>query len=90
MKIGDIVFQLYGGLHRYGKVKEIKKDMNGDRWNWFKVDWVDDERYETSQKWKAQMRSMEENTYIPEYYRGDDIQKIDLDSTLKTLKKLSE
>ena len=28
MKINDIVFQNYGGVHRYGKVKEVKENFN--------------------------------------------------------------
>ncbi len=27
MKVNDTVFQNYGGLHRYGKVKEIKENL---------------------------------------------------------------
>ena len=88
MKIGDTVFQSYSGLHRYGKVIEVKNDMKGDGWSWFKVDWVDDIRYINCQQWKAQMRGEEKNFYIPDYYRADDIQKFDINETLKTLIKL--
>jgi hypothetical protein len=87
MKINDVVFQNYGGVHRYGKVLEIKENFEGDGWIWAKIDWIDDEQFVTSQKWKAQMRGLKENTYLPEYYRSDDIQKIDLNKTIKTLLK---
>ena len=88
MKIGDVVFQSYSGLHRYGKVIEVKDNLKGDRWSWFKIDWVDDEKYISAQQWKAEMRGEEKNFYIPQYYRADDIQKIDINQTLKTLIKL--
>ncbi len=88
MKIGDTVFQLYGGNHRYGKVEELKHNFKGDGWTWAKVNWVDDEQFTTSQQWKAQMRSEDKNTFIPEYYRSDDIQKIDINKTLQKLLKL--
>ena len=49
MNINDTVFQNYGGLHRYGKVKEVKKNLKGDGWTWAKIDWVDDEKFTTCQ-----------------------------------------
>ncbi len=88
MKIGDTVFQSYSGLHRYGKVTEVNENMKGDGWSWFKIDWVDDQKYVKSQQWKAEMRGEEKNFYIPKFYRADDIQKIDINQTLKTLIKL--
>ena len=30
MKINDTVFQNYSGLHRYGKVVEVKENYKGD------------------------------------------------------------
>ena len=90
MNKGDTVFQLYGGIHRYGKVVEKKENLNGDGWAWFKINWVGDEKYVTSQRWKAKLRNKSENHFIPKYYRCDDVQKIDLNKTLKTLVKLKE
>ena len=90
MKVNDTVFQNYSGLHRYGKIKEIKENLKNDGWSWFKVEWVDDDRFVTSQRWKARMRNEDDDHFIPKYYRADDIQKIDLNKTLKTLVKLKE
>tara|TARA_Y100000592_G_scaffold94186_1_gene158573 strand:- start:409 stop:687 length:279 start_codon:yes stop_codon:yes gene_type:complete len=90
MRVGDTVFQNYGGLHRYGKVKQVKENLKGDGWSWAKIDWVDDEKFIASQKWKAEMRNEDENHFIPEYYRCDDVQTINLNKTLKTLVKLKE
>jgi hypothetical protein len=88
MKVNDVVFQDYAGIHRYGKVKEIKQNLEGDGWSWARISWVDDEIYTSSQKWKAEMRGLKESTYLPEYYRADDIKKVDLNKTLQTLLKL--
>ena len=88
MKINDIVFQNYGGLHRYGKVKEIKKDFKGDGWSWAKIDWADDNQYIASQRWKAKLRNESKDHFIPKYYRCDDFQIINLNKTLQTLIKL--
>ena len=90
MKTGDAVFQLYSGTRRYGKVVEVKENFKNDGWLWAKVDWIDDEKYVNSQKWKAKMRNKEDNYYISEYYRCDDIQKIDLDKSIRTLLKLKD
>jgi hypothetical protein len=88
MNLGDTVFQNYGGLHRYGKVTEVKKDFKGDGWSWFKIDWVDDERYIKCQQWKAKIRGKDKNHFIPKDYRSDDISFVDINQTLKTLIKL--
>ena len=85
MKINDIVFQNYGGLHRYGKVQEVKENFKGDGWSWAKINWVEDEKYITSQKWKSKLRNNSEDYFIPKYYRCDDVQIIDLNTTLKKL-----
>ena len=90
MKVNDTVFQNYGGLHRYGKIKEIKENLKNDGWSWFKIEWVDDDPFVRSQRWKAEMRNEDSDHFIPKYYRADDIQKIDLNKTLKTLVILKE
>lgn len=88
MKVNDIVFQNYGGLHRYGKVQEIRENFKGDGWKWAKINWADDEAFTSSQKWKAKLRNKDEDHFIPEYYRCDDVQIIDVGKTLQTLIKL--
>tara|TARA_R100001015_G_C4551617_1_gene113353 strand:+ start:153 stop:446 length:294 start_codon:yes stop_codon:yes gene_type:complete len=88
MNIGDTVFQNYAGLHRYGKVIERRDNFKGDGWSWFKIDWVDDEKYVNSQQWKAKLRGEDKNHFVPDYYRADDIFSVDINQTLKTLIKL--
>ena len=88
MNTGDTVFQNYSGIHRYGKVIEVKENLKGDGWCWFKIHWVDDDKYVSAQQWKAEMRGEGKNHYIPEYYRADDISYVDINQTLKTLIKL--
>jgi len=88
MKVNDVVFQNYGGIHRYGKVIEVKDNLKGDGWTWAEINWSDDEQFITSQKWKAKMRDERENRFIPKYYRCDDVQVIDLNKTISSLNKL--
>jgi hypothetical protein len=88
MNLGDTVFQNYGGLHRYGKVTEVKENFKGDGWSWFKIDWVNDEKFINCQRWKANLRAKSPVEFIPEYYRADDIASVDIKSTVETLLKL--
>ena len=90
MRIGDVVFQSYSGLHRYGKVVEVKENLKGDGWSWFKINWVNDEKYINAQQWKAEMRGEEKNHYVPQFYRADDIQSINLEQTIDTLLQLKD
>jgi len=46
------------------------------------------ETFVTSQKWKAKLRGKPENHFIPEYYRCDDIQTINVNRTIHKLLKL--
>ncbi len=90
MKIGDVVFQNYSGLHRYGKVIKVKENFKGDGWSWFEINWVNDEKYINAQQWKAEMRGEEKNHYIPQFYRADDIQSINIEQTIDTLLQLKD
>jgi tRNA(Glu) U13 pseudouridine synthase TruD len=90
MKLGDSVFQNYSGIQRFGKVIEVKENFKGDSWKWVKVDWVDDDVYVTAQKWKAKIRGKDDNHFIPDYHRCDDLQKIDLNKTIHTLLRLKK
>ena len=88
MKTGDVVFQNYAGTHRYGKVIEIKENFKGDGWRWAKVVWADDQQFTEAQKWKAKLRGKPENHFIPQYYRCDDVQIINVNRTIHKLLKL--
>ena len=90
MKSGDAVFQLYGGIHRYGKVVEKKDNFKGDGWTWFRVEWVNDYKFIASQRWKAELRGKDRGEFIPTWYRADDVQAIDLNKSMQTLLNLKE
>mgnify|MGYP003653816908 CR=1 FL=1 len=47
MKIGDFVTNDYHGIYRYGRVKEIKHNLKGDMWNFFDIEWYDDDLYKS-------------------------------------------
>ena len=85
MKVGDFVINRFHSLYRYGIIKEIKTNLKGDGWSYFDVDWVEDQEYQrvvkNIQKWSGR-------EYEPQYYRADQIQKLDVDKTIQTLIKL--
>jgi len=85
MKVGDFVRNSHHGLQRYGKVTKVLKNLKGDSWTYFDIEWIDDERY------RKAVRNIEERSnrkYEPEYYRADQVQTLDVNKTLKTLLKL--
>ena len=85
MQIGDYVKQEYSGILRFGKVKEVVK--GSDQWSYVKVDWVDDEKYESSIVWKEKVRK---ESYHQDLWRIDNVQRIDINKTIQTLLKLSK
>ena len=85
MQIGDYVRQEYSGILRFGKVKEVVE--GSDQWSYIKVDWVDDEKYESSLAWKEEIRK---ESYYKDLWRIDNVQRIDINKTIQTLLKLSK
>lgn len=85
MQVGDYVKQEYSGILRLGKVKEVIKGEGNDKWSYVKVDWVDDEKYESSIAWKEEVRK---ESYHQDLWRVDNVQRIDINKTIQTLLKL--
>ena len=40
MKVGDFVRNSHHGLQRYGKVTKVLKNLKGDSWTYFDVEWI--------------------------------------------------
>jgi hypothetical protein len=87
MQIGDYVRQEYSGILRLGKVKEVVEGKEDDGWLYVMVDWVDDEKYESSVAWKEEVRK---ESYHQDLWRIDNVQRIDINKTIQTLLKLSK
>ena len=87
MQIGDYVRQEYSGILRLGKVKEVVEGKENDGWLYVVVDWVDDEKYESSVAWKEEVRK---ESYHQDLWRIDNVQRIDINKTIQTLLKLSK
>tara|TARA_Y100000310_G_scaffold340941_1_gene438437 strand:+ start:1209 stop:1484 length:276 start_codon:yes stop_codon:yes gene_type:complete len=57
MKIGDLVWNHYHGLLRFGTITE--KKIKEDKWAYFTVDWHADEDYERSQSWREKLSGVD-------------------------------
>ena len=85
IKIGDIVKNKYHGFERFGVVVEtFKKTGWANRdWLFLKVDWINDENYEESMAWRKKLTNTD---YSLSEYRVDQVQKVDVEKTIETLK----
>ena len=66
MKIGDLVWNNYQGLMRFGTI--VSKRLKEDKWAHYTVEWHDDETYEDSMAWRKKL-SGEDHT-LKEYRAG--------------------
>lgn len=85
MKVGDIVTNSHHGIKRYGKVKKVLKNLKGDDWSYFDIEWVNDDRY---QKSVEHIKKTSNRDYELKYYRSDQVSPLDLNKTIQTLLKL--
>tara|TARA_Y100001973_G_C5181832_1_gene325374 strand:- start:919 stop:1176 length:258 start_codon:yes stop_codon:yes gene_type:complete len=81
--VGDKVWANYGSSLRFGVVVDEKFQ---DGWKFCNVNWVSDESFETSDRWKWKMRG--ENYKAKQWYRIDEINPFDVETTIQTLDKL--
>ena len=82
--IGKPVAYKWGGIQRYGIVKEERID---NKWKFLKIDWVGDERYEASISWRVEL----DPSFKPrEMLRVDKVRLLNLDEEIKILKRLKE
>tara|TARA_Y100000034_G_scaffold93042_1_gene112543 strand:- start:161 stop:427 length:267 start_codon:yes stop_codon:yes gene_type:complete len=79
MKVGDVVFNNYHGIRRYGVVTE--KFMK-NKWVHVKVQWALDDVYERAMTWREEMGQGDRRL---REYRIDQVKKIDIQRELKQL-----
>ena len=90
MKTGQVVFNEWHGIRRYGVV--TKTYVKGNQgipvpWTYAEVKWFNDEAYERTVEFTDNLRNREgENKTIRlDEYRADQLKQIDLDSEIQTL-----
>tara|TARA_R100001509_G_scaffold107309_1_gene63752 strand:- start:9478 stop:9789 length:312 start_codon:yes stop_codon:yes gene_type:complete len=95
MKVGDVVYNEYHKIRRYGVVTNIyvKEDQGIPiPWSYAQVKWFSDEAYEHCVKKTDKLRnkSGESKTIRLEEYRVDKIRTIDLNKELSTLNQIKQ
>ena len=71
MKVGDLVYNTYHNILRFGTIQTIRLDKSG--WSYYKVNWHADETYEYSMD--RRQRLTHKNHRLEEY-RKDQIAPI--------------
>ncbi len=85
MKKGNIVFNNYEGIRRYGVITE--RFMKAD-WAYVRVSWIDDDQYERAMSWREEIG--EGNHRHTQDYRIDEVTIIDAKRELLQLRKCLE
>ena len=95
MNAGDVVYNEYHGIRRYGVVtKTYIKPNQGCHvpWTYARVKWFNDEAYDSCVERTDRLRSNgdESNTIRLSEYRVDKIRKIDLAREIDTLVQIQQ
>jgi len=85
MKEGDVVFNEYHGIRRYGIIE--KKQIRDDGWAYCDVLWFDDEQYCNAMEHRKQLTGGKKDWSLTEY-RVDLLQRINLHKELSTLEDI--
>lgn len=82
MNIGDLVWNKYHSMLRFGTIQEKRIDENG--WLYFKVNWHADEIYERSMENRKMLCNRD---YTLKEYRKDQIKPISVGILSKVLEE---
>lgn len=81
MEKGNIVFNNYEGIRRYGVVTDR---FMKEKWVYVRVNWIDDDEYERAMSWREEIG---EGNHRLEEYRIDEVTTIDAERELLQLRK---
>ncbi len=84
MKKGDVVYNEYHGIRRYGIVE--KKTIKDDGWGYCTVNWFNDEIYKNRMSERQKLTSGKD--WSLKDYRVDMLSRIDLHKELSTLEDI--
>ena len=80
MKKGDVVFNEYHGIRRYGIVE--RKEMHEDGWAYCEVDWINDEQYARAMSTRKSLTGGKD--WALKKYRVDQLKRIDMKKEIDT------
>jgi len=83
MKTGDVVYNFYHGIRRYGVIKTVEKADDG--WCYCTVRWFNDEAYQRATK---ERKKLVDKKWDLDLYRVDLLQKIRLHEELSRLEEI--
>ena len=83
MNKGDVVFNEYHRIRRYGIVEEKRIDSDG--WGHCKVTWFNDDKYMSAMK---ERESLTHKDWSLKEYRVDQLYRIDLHEEISTLEDI--
>ena len=92
MKRGDVVYNEWHGIRRYGIVETVYVKETQDTsvpWSYAKVKWLNDAPYENTVKNTNKLRNDGSDIYLGEY-RVDQITKINIRRELTTLFNINQ
>jgi hypothetical protein len=88
MNVGDIVYNQYHGIDRFGVVASAR--IADDGWKYVLVNWINDDKYKYAMSYRKKLTGTD---YSLEEYRCDQIKAVDVDhwnSSLKAAKEESD
>ena len=91
MKVGDVVYNEWHSIRRYGVVKELflKDEGMAVPWTYAKVKWFDDEAYENAVINTNTLRNNGTDVGMYEF-RADKLRQINLEKLITRLQKIRE
>ncbi len=91
MKKGDVVYNEWHGIRRYGVIEKtfVKDEGTFIPWTYANVKWFNDEPYLSAVKQTNSLRNDGSDIFLDEY-RVDKLKLINLSSELKSLNDISE
>ena len=81
MKVGDLVWNSYHGILRFGTIKSKRVDQDG--WAYYKVNWHEDNTYEDAMTLRKNLCGED---HVLQEYRKDKITTISSDFLLEVVK----
>ena len=85
MSIGQLVWNSYHGILRFGTIKSKRVDQDG--WAYYKVNWHEDNTYEDAMTLRKNLCGED---HVLEEYRKDQITSISKDFLSKVLEEFTK
>ena len=82
MNVGDIVYNEYHRIDRFGVVTQTR--IADDGWKYVLVNWINDDKYRNAMSYREKLTGTD---YSLEEYRCSELRTIDVDHWTSSIKK---